>query len=529
MLDFNGNLAVICLLLLVFIISTVNSQVNSVEFVSLYHNKSHLDVTLHSLANEHPDKARLYSIGTSRRDTDLWVLELNGNLAELNSANGVLGVPHVKLIGNIHGNEPVGREMILRLAKHLLENYTTDSEVKWLMDNTRISLLPCLNPDGFEIAEEKEELDDCRHDTYVGSGNGIGVDLNKNFPDYFRKNQFRDEPETEALKQWMYTNNFVLSGSLQDGALKITYPFNSLESFNEWQLERKNTRNPTPDDDVFEALAQLYAKENPKINEPCFNQKGGVINGAADQHSVGTMADYNYHAHGCMELTLKISCCIYPPSDQLEILWNENKEALMKFMAQSHRGVRGVVRNEDGQPIEFAKVVVRGREFPTNTTKRGEFWKVLTRAGLYTLRITADGYETIDRHPFVVPHVQNISRPNYIWLDITMKQSKTGDPQENTEKVPSYKPPADEDNGVELLNWPAKNRRPENLAADSDGQTTESSQFEELNTGASTSQQTNWDLLTNNYAIIMIVFGLIALILVVALICTEQFSARSFK
>lgn len=30
---------------------------------------------------------------------------------------GVLGVPNVKFVGNIHGNEPVGRELILHLIE----------------------------------------------------------------------------------------------------------------------------------------------------------------------------------------------------------------------------------------------------------------------------------------------------------------------------------------------------------------------------------------------------------------------------
>ncbi|RZF39730.1 hypothetical protein LSTR_LSTR011139 [Laodelphax striatellus] len=580
MLDFNANLALISLFLLVIITTAVSSQNEDSEYSTLYHNNSQLEEVLRSLVKEYPEKSRIYSIGTSRKDVDIWVLELNGNLAELNSANPKLGIPHVKLVGNVHGNEPVGREMILKLAQHLLENYTTDGEVKWLMDNTRISLLPCLNPDGFELAVEKEEDFDCEHNTlYSGRGNAVGVDLNKNYPDYFRKNQFRNEPESEALKQWMFDNNFVLSASLHDGALLVTYPFNSLESshlwshilnstangmaprnytnlrnrnhqqrnsgkprsstdvtnfFNEWHVrERRHRRSPTPDDDVFQALARVYTKANPKMREGCKNSmkiSEGIINGAEDQPSVGTMADYNYHAHGCMELTMQISCCTYPPSAQLEGLWNDNKQALMMFLAQGHRGVRGVVRNEEGKPIEFAKVVVRGRQFHTNTTKNGEFWKILTRSGLYTLKITAEGYQTLDRYPFIVPEVENPSRPNYIWLDIKMKRETNSDQQKLTGKLQSSTSrPSEDDNGVELLNWPAKNRQPENLAVNSQSESIESSQDEEMNSSASTSEESPWDIFKNNYATIMIVFGLIALILVVALICTEQFSARSFK
>ena len=38
-------------------------------------------------------------------------------------------VPMVKYIGNMHGDESVGREMIIALAEYLVTNYDTDNRV----------------------------------------------------------------------------------------------------------------------------------------------------------------------------------------------------------------------------------------------------------------------------------------------------------------------------------------------------------------------------------------------------------------
>ena len=38
------------------------------------------------------------------------------------------------------------------------------------------------------------------------------------------------------------------------------------------------------------------------------------------------MQDYNYLAHGTMEVTLEVGCCKYPPSRDIESHWNENKQ-----------------------------------------------------------------------------------------------------------------------------------------------------------------------------------------------------------
>ena len=54
----------------------------------------------------------------------------------------------VKLIGNMHGNEVVGREMLLALSAYLLENFDTDQRVRDIVSQTDIHIMPSLNPDG---------------------------------------------------------------------------------------------------------------------------------------------------------------------------------------------------------------------------------------------------------------------------------------------------------------------------------------------------------------------------------------------
>ena len=114
------------------------------------------------------------------------------------------------------------------------------------------------------------------------------------------------------------------------------------------------------------------------------------------------MQDYNYLFAGTMEITIELSCCKYPPKSMLSKFWNDNKNSLVSYLQQVHRGVKGLVR--DGQsekPIANAEVSVIGRNVAIKTTSIGEYWRILM-PGDYVIEVKANGYNTIRRQFTVV-------------------------------------------------------------------------------------------------------------------------------
>lgn len=62
--------------------------------------------------------------------------------------------------------------------------------------------------------------------------------------------------------------------------------------------------------------------------------KDGITNGALWYVVHGGMQDWNYLNTNCMELTLELGCRKYPPASALPKYWDDNREALIKFMQQ---------------------------------------------------------------------------------------------------------------------------------------------------------------------------------------------------
>ncbi|OWF40275.1 carboxypeptidase M-like [Mizuhopecten yessoensis] len=342
------------------------SMVTSLDFV--YHRQPALAAFLQNLSVDYPDITHLYSIGRSVEGRDLWVLAIGKS-----PKSHVTLRPHVKYVGNMHGNEPIGREMLLHLIEEFVTNYATNSTLRNFLDNTLVHILPTMNPDGFEAAYEGN----CTGN--IGRANGNGYDLNRNFPDKFEVNDLEQQPETKAIISWLSQYPFILSANLHGGAMVVNYPYDNYPGAS---MTGQTKIVPCPDDDIFQHISKIYSFSHHRMSEGNFCGEtftDGITNGAMWYPMRGGMQDYNYIKGGCLEVTIEQDCCKYPPHAQLSSFWEDNKDALINYlMLANTKGVRGLVKKADGTAVEGAELSIEGRDdIKFKTTAQGEYWRIL--------------------------------------------------------------------------------------------------------------------------------------------------------
>ncbi|XP_062988534.1 carboxypeptidase N catalytic chain [Elgaria multicarinata webbii] len=376
--------------------------------VSFHHHRyEELVQTLFNVKASCPYITRLYSIGRSVQGRHLYVLEFSDypGIHELLE-------PEFKYVANMHGNEVLGRELLLQLAEFLCEEYRRGNQrITQLIHETRIHLLPSMNPDGYEVAAAQSQGG---VGYLTGRNNANGVDLNRNFPDlntmmYYNEKQggrnhhiplpdnwkSQVEPETLAVIQWMKSYNFVLSANLHGGAVVANYPYDKSHEQRIRGILRV-TSTPTPDDTLFKKLAKGYSYAHGWMHRgtSCGDIfPDGITNGASWYSLTKGMQDFNYLFTNCFDITLELSCNKFPPQEELEYEWLANREALIAYIEEVHQGIKGLVSDENNNKLTGAIISVEGISHDITSGEQGDYFRLLL-PGTYAVTASADGYQS---------------------------------------------------------------------------------------------------------------------------------------
>ena len=139
-----------------------------------------------------------------------------------------------------HAREPMALMETIFFMWYVLENYGTNDEVTYLVNNTQLFFVPCINPDGYVYNETTNATGGgmWRKNRRLNSGGSYGVDLNRNYSygwgttgtsatqsnDTYRGTAPFSEPETQAMRWLVQNHNFTSAFNAHTYAESILFP-----------------------------------------------------------------------------------------------------------------------------------------------------------------------------------------------------------------------------------------------------------------------------------------------------------------
>lgn len=145
-----------------------------------------------------------------------------------------------------HAREPNSLSEVIFYMWYLLENYATNDEVKYLVDNSELYFVPMINPDGYIYNETTDPNGGgmWRKNRRLNSGGSYGVDLNRNYSygwgttgtsttqsnDTYCGTAPFSEPETQAIKWFCEQHEFKFAFNAHTYANDILFPIGTTTS-----------------------------------------------------------------------------------------------------------------------------------------------------------------------------------------------------------------------------------------------------------------------------------------------------------
>ena len=338
-----------------------------------FHSYLEVETALRLLASTHPQIVRLHEIGTSLEGRKISALKISENpgLDE--------DKPAVLFLGCHHAREWISVEVPLLLARHLVENYALDPEIRSLVDRGEIWIVPLVNPDGLEYSIHVYRY--WRKNRRANADGTFGVDLNRNYgyqwgydnvgssptpgSAIYRGTAPFSEPEAEAVRRLFLSRDFRAVVSFHNFSQLILYPWGYINQ-------------PTPQEAELSALAQAMSSLMAALRGTIYAPGRAS---AALYTTNGDTTDWTFGVSGAPSFTIEL-----PPEDihgggffnaesEIEPVFRENLPAMLYLadyaFATSPDGDRrnrlpGTIRKAPPR-LSFIKQI--GRDLPGEINK----------------------------------------------------------------------------------------------------------------------------------------------------------------
>ena len=229
-------------------------------------------------------------IGQSVEGRDIWAFKISDN------PNMDEDEPEVLYTSLIHAREPVSMMSLFYFTQHLAENYTSNDELAYLVNNREMWFIPVINPDGYVYNELIEPNGGGMHrknrrNTNCGNGTTRGVDLNRNFgyewgadnigsssdpcSEVYRGESAFSEPEAQAVRNFILDHDFKNVLNFHTFANTYIHPFGN------------GSYPEEPDLTSHREIGEEMARHNDYFVGTCLESIFYTVNGDASDWSYG--------------------------------------------------------------------------------------------------------------------------------------------------------------------------------------------------------------------------------------------------
>lgn len=207
--------------------------------------------------------------------------------------------PEVLYTALHHAREPNSLSQMIFYLWYLLENYQSNPEIKYLINNTEMYFVPCVNPDGYKLNEKNKPNGGgmWRKNTRKDStGKLVGVDLNRNYgyewgydntgssnnpnSDTYRGASAFSEAETSAIREFCVGHKFILALNYHTFGNLLIHPW----GYND---------TPTAEDQLFKSIGSIMNSENNFKMGTGTQTVGYTVNGDSDDYMYGDEIEKN--------------------------------------------------------------------------------------------------------------------------------------------------------------------------------------------------------------------------------------------
>lgn len=286
-----------------------NFNVDGFGFGSMggYYTFTEIVANLDSMYAQYPNIiTQKYSIGTSQQSRTIWAVKISDN-PNINENEIKVGYDAL-----VHAREPQSMASMMYYMWYLLQNYGTDPEVTYLVDNRELYFVPCFNPDGYEYNRTTNPSGGgmWRKNRRINGDGSYGVDLNRNFgfawgydnigssnipgDETYRGPSAFSEPESQAVRDLALSKNYRTHFNLHSYQNAFLYPWGYINQ-------------QTPDSSTY----REFASDMSSYNGFTYGTSGEILG----YQSNGSVRDWMYGEQTAKQKTFGYTVEIGSSSD----------------------------------------------------------------------------------------------------------------------------------------------------------------------------------------------------------------------